>query len=97
MVKARQPRRPKAKWPERLTETELTKVARWRQARVTFRLHEDLKLAVEYLADLDRRSVANWIEGQVLLAVRNRLNNTFSNAGKQEDDRPLHPTRFGRI
>jgi predicted transcriptional regulator len=67
--------------------------SRWRTARVTIRLHVDLKEAIELLAEQDNRTTANWIETEVIAAVRRRVENEFAATGQRLDHGPLKPRK----
>lgn len=49
------------------------------------RLHEDLRLAIEFIADADRRTISQSLEFMVLDAVRQTLKNEFDVEGKLVD------------
>jgi len=50
---------------------------RWRSARASLRMHNDLRDAVDFLAKSDRRTVSQFIEMLVLDRVRQLLQNEF--------------------
>lgn len=54
---------------------------RWRSARASLRMHDDLRAAVDYLAKADRRTVSQFLEHMVLDRVREILQNEFDDAG----------------
>lgn len=65
--------------------------SRWRTARVTIRLHPDLRDAAMFLAKQDNRTLANWAETEILATVRRRLENEFTASGERlgDHDAPL--------
>ncbi|GEM_PF-6556778 len=78
---------------ERQPERQRTLESRWRTARVTIRLHSDLKEAIAFLAEQDNRTTANWIETEAIAAVRRRLENEFAASGERLDHGPLRLRR----
>jgi predicted transcriptional regulator len=67
--------------------------SRWRTATVTIRLHPELKRAIKFIADHDNRTASNWIETEIISAVRRRLENQFAASGEQIDHEPLRLRR----
>jgi predicted transcriptional regulator len=55
--------------------------SRWRTGRVSIRVHSDLKEALEFLADTDRRTLSQYIELICLDHVKALLRNEFDNDG----------------
>jgi hypothetical protein len=58
--------------------------SRWRTGRISIRVHEDLKRALEFLASGDRRTLSQYLELIALEHVRQKLKNDFSNDGALE-------------
>jgi hypothetical protein len=56
---------------------------RQRTARASLRLHNDLRLALEFIADADRRTISQTLEMVVLEFVKNTLKNEFDTEGRQ--------------
>lgn len=54
---------------------------RWRSARASLRMHDDLRDAVDFLAKSDRRTVSQFLEMLVLEKVRDLLKNEFDDDG----------------
>lgn len=54
---------------------------RWRSARASLRMHDDLRDAVDFIAKSDRRTVSQIIERIVLDRVRELLVNQFDDDG----------------
>jgi predicted transcriptional regulator len=54
---------------------------RWRTERISMRLHGDLKRALEYLAEADRRTLSQYVEFICLEHVRKALRNDFDDDG----------------
>ena len=61
---------------------------RWKQGRISIRVHDDLRDALEFLAGKDHRPLSNYIEMVLLEAARDRLANPLDDYGEREDDRP---------
>ena len=61
---------------------------RWKQGRISIRVHDDLRDALEFLAARDHRPLSNYIEMVLLAAARERLANPMDDYGEREDDRP---------
>ena len=59
--------------------------SRWRTGRISIRVHEDLKRALEFLASADRRTLSQYLELIALEHARQKLKNDFSNDGALED------------
>jgi predicted transcriptional regulator len=55
---------------------------RWRTARASFRMHEDLRDALEFVARADRRTISQIIEIMVVDYVRATLKNAFDDNGE---------------
>jgi hypothetical protein len=60
--------------------------SRWRTARLTIRLHPDLRDAAKFLAKQDNRTLANWVETEIISTARKRLENKFAATGERLDD-----------
>ena len=60
--------------------------SRWRTARISMRVHPDLKDALDFLADAERRTLSQVVEWICLNHVRTRLRNRFENDGALADD-----------
>jgi hypothetical protein len=58
--------------------------SRWRTGRISIRVHEDLKQALEFLAATDRRTLSQYLEMIALDHVKAKLKNTFANDGSLE-------------
>lgn len=58
--------------------------SRWRTGRISIRVHEDLKRALEFLAAADRRTLSQYLELIALDHARGRLRNAFANDGSLE-------------
>jgi hypothetical protein len=56
---------------------------RQRTARASLRLHDDLRLALEFIAGADRRTISQTLEMVVLEFVKNTLKNEFDSEGRQ--------------
>ena len=56
---------------------------RQRTARASLRLHNDLRKALEFIADADRRTISQTLEMVVLEFVKNTLKNEFDAEGRQ--------------
>ncbi len=61
---------------------------RWKQGRISIRVHDDLRDALEFLAGRDHRPLSNYIEMVLLQAARERLANGLDDYGERLDDRP---------
>jgi hypothetical protein len=61
---------------------------RWKTGRISIRIHEDLRSALDFLAARDRRPLSNYVEMILLDAARERLANQIDDYGEREDDRP---------
>lgn len=59
---------------------------RWRGARISLRVHDDLKAALEFLAADDRRTVSQYLEIILLDHVRGKLKNRFADDGALVED-----------
>lgn len=55
--------------------------SRWRTGRISLRIHEDLKKALEFLAKDERRSLSQFIELTLLDHVNASLRNKFDADG----------------
>lgn len=65
---------------------------RWKQGRVSIRIHEDLRSALDFLADRDHRPLSNYVEMLLVQAVRERIANPLTPWGERDDDdRPWAP------
>jgi uncharacterized protein (DUF1778 family) len=60
---------------------------RQKTGRLSIRIHEDLRSALDYLADAEHRPLSNYIETLLIQSARERLTNPISNDGKRLDDR----------
>lgn len=60
---------------------------RWRSARASLRMHDDLRDAIDFLAKQDRRTVSQFLEILVLAQVRKLLVNEFDDDGVVVGDR----------
>jgi hypothetical protein len=60
---------------------------RWRSARASLRMHDDLRDAIDFLAKSDRRTVSQYLEILVLAQVRKLLVNEFDDDGVVVGDR----------
>jgi predicted transcriptional regulator len=58
--------------------------SRWRAGRISIRVHDDLKRALEYLAEADRRTLSQYLELIALDHARAKLKNAFANDGSLE-------------
>ena len=54
---------------------------RWRSARASLRMHDDLRAAIDFLARSDKRTVSQFLEIMVLAQVRKLLVNEFDDDG----------------
>jgi predicted transcriptional regulator len=54
---------------------------RWRTARASLRMHDDLRGAVDFLAKSSRRTVSQVLEMLVVEKVRDLMQNEFSDRG----------------
>ena len=77
---------------------------RWKQGRVSVRVHEDLRSALEFLAESDHRALSNYVERIFVQHVRERVANPITEFGERDDDdRPwahiadLVPTPMPRV
>ena len=60
---------------------EAAMITRFRLGKVSFRLHEHLRSALDYLAAVDHRSLSQYIEMVLLENARARLENAFDHRG----------------
>jgi hypothetical protein len=56
--------------------------SRQRTARASLRLHDDLRLALEFLARADRRTISQVLETITLEHVKATLKNEFNSEGR---------------
>lgn len=64
--------------------------SRWRTGRISLRIHEDLKKALEFLANDERRSLSQFIELTLIDHCNAVLRNKFDKDGALQDgDREL--------
>ena len=61
---------------------------RWKQGRISIRVHDHLRDALEFLAAKDHRPLSNYIERLLLSEVRERVANALDDYGERLDDRP---------
>ncbi len=61
---------------------------RWKTGRISIRVHDDLRSALEFLAERDHRALSNYVEMMLVSAVRERIANELSEFGERMDDRP---------
>jgi hypothetical protein len=62
--------------------------SRWKEGRLSIRIHEDLRSALEFLASKDHRALSNYVELSLVQIARERLANPIGDFGEREDDRP---------
>lgn len=55
--------------------------SRWRAGRLSMRAHSDLKRALEFLAESDKRTVSKYVEILLLDHVQALLKNQFDSSG----------------
>lgn len=69
--------------------------SRWRTGRISLRIHEDLKKALEFLAEDERRSLSQFIELTLLDHVNATLRNKFDKDGSlvEKGDLELRKSR----
>ena len=65
-----------------MAEQKTTEPSRWRTGRVSFRLHEDLKRGLEFLAAGERRTLSQYIELLLIDHVQATLRNGFDADGQ---------------
>jgi hypothetical protein len=61
---------------------------RWKQGRLSVRIHDDLRDALEFLAERDHRPLSNYVEQFVIGFVREQLINSISEYGERMDNEP---------
>jgi hypothetical protein len=66
------------------TQTKAASQSRWRSDRISLRMHPDLKQALEFLAEADRRTLSQYIELICLDHVKVSLRNEFCADGSME-------------
>jgi predicted transcriptional regulator len=54
----------------------------WRSSRASFRMSDDLRSALNFLAKQDRRTISQWLEIAVIDIVRSKLVNEFDDRGQ---------------
>jgi hypothetical protein len=61
---------------------------RWKQGRLSLRIHEDLREAIDYLAGRDHRMLTNYIEMLLIRHAREVLSNKLTDDGERGDNLP---------
>ncbi len=61
----------------------------WRSSRASFRMSDDLRAALDFLAAKDRRTVSQYLEIAVIDIVRAKLTNEFDDTGTLIGSREL--------
>jgi predicted transcriptional regulator len=54
----------------------------WKSSRVSFRMGDDLRAALDFLASKDRRTVSQYLEIAAIDIVRSKLVNEFNDRGE---------------
>ena len=55
---------------------------RWKQGRLSIRIHDDLRSALDFMADEQHRALSNYIETALIAHARERLANAITNDGE---------------
>jgi hypothetical protein len=63
------------------TQSKEASQRRWRAGRLSMRAHTDLKRALEFLAEADKRTVSKYVEIVLLAHVQGLLKNQFDSSG----------------
>jgi hypothetical protein len=61
---------------------------RWKQGRLSLRIHEDLREAIDYLATREHRQITNFIEMLLIRHAREQLSNKLTDDGERADNLP---------
>jgi hypothetical protein len=61
---------------------------RWKEGRLSIRIHGDLRDALEFLAERDHRALSNYVERALVEHAQERLANNIGEFGDRRDDRP---------
>jgi hypothetical protein len=61
---------------------------RWKQGRLSLRIHEDLREAIDYLATRDHRQITNYVELLLIRHAREQLSNEITDDGERADNLP---------
>ena len=61
---------------------------RWKEARISLRIHDDLRSALDFLAGRDHRPLSNYVEFVLVEHVRDMLENNIGDFGDRKDNRP---------